>query len=155
MDLQTRPSDSAEDVQSLGSASVEQHSWESLSPINGLEEQRLTAEDMADDDELAELRDIEAGGASRRAERRRMRNKLAQRAFRARAKVSRKDVATRLVEVDALAATQNKELALLRPIIHTLRTENSQLKHQMKASNDKRRMTNERRRVKKSEKGTG
>ena len=60
------------DQSSTSSASVQTDSWESVgSDEDKLEAQRLAAEDMADGDELAELREIEHGGVSRRGERRR------------------------------------------------------------------------------------
>ena len=71
MELRARPAESAEDPRPAGSVSVEQDSLESLNLNDDLVEQRLTAEDMADDDELAELRDLEARGASKTSERRR------------------------------------------------------------------------------------
>ena len=48
--------------------------------------------------------------------------------------------ASRLVEAEASASTQEKELDLLRTMVNSMQTENSQLKRQMKQSNDQRQM---------------
>ena len=52
-------------------------------------------------------------------------------------------MASRLVEAEASASTQNEELDILRTMVHTLQTENSHLKRQMKESNEQWRIRDE------------
>ncbi|ORX35227.1 hypothetical protein BD324DRAFT_82844 [Kockovaella imperatae] len=90
--------------------------------------------DMASPEELAELARLERGGRPMRKERRKLQNRLAQRAFRARSRVLRKDAASHLADVEERNASQQSELERLHRMVDQLEQENKSLKRQWQSS---------------------
>ncbi|ORX36877.1 hypothetical protein BD324DRAFT_475854 [Kockovaella imperatae] len=90
--------------------------------------ERLEPIDMADEDELEQLRLLEMGGPAMKKDKRRLQNKLAQRSFRARSRIVRREAANHLADVEVKTVNQMEELKLLRIMVENLRKENLELK---------------------------
>ncbi|KAK1920740.1 hypothetical protein DB88DRAFT_128327 [Papiliotrema laurentii] len=83
--------------------------------------------------DLMELGRLEQGGPTTRRERRRLQNRLAQRAFRARSKVQNAEAAARLTDLEQLVEMQADQLRQMNEALEKLQRENAALEAQSSA----------------------